>query len=328
MAKNNLTILFWLYKAKSNKQGEAPLYLRISYDNKRKNISTGFAITPERWDALRGQVKGSKEDARLINTYITESRGKLMELFNSMHRERNIDLDVLVERFFGRDANQMTLMELITYHNKEFESRVGIDFSYSTFEKYDILRRKVETFIAHKYQKKDIKLKDLSHGFMADFEFYLKSNDKNEHNTSTKYLKSLKKILNMAVLNGWIEENPFKNYKSNYKDVERVYLTQKELDKIESKTFKIERLRLVRDMFLFQCYTGLAYSDMAKLKHGNLLPGIDGKTWIFTRRKKTDVRAAIPLLSKAERIIKAYDLGEPNPAKPLFPAYSCKRRRY
>ncbi|GAB4093564.1 Arm DNA-binding domain-containing protein [Flaviaesturariibacter terrae] len=102
MAKNNLTILFWLNKAKANKKGEIPIYLRISYDNKRKNLSTGFSVALERWDASKGQVKGSRDESKQINVFITQTIAKVMELFNEMLRQGNIDLDTLVERFFGR----------------------------------------------------------------------------------------------------------------------------------------------------------------------------------------------------------------------------------
>ncbi|RYE59164.1 MAG: site-specific integrase, partial [Sphingobacteriales bacterium] len=326
MAKNNLTIPFWLNKAKANKKGETPIYLRISYDNKRKNLSTGFSIIPERWDASKGQLKGSKDESKQINAYITQTRAKLMELFNEMLRQGNIDLDTLVERFFGRDASNMTLLELVRTHNTDFERRIGIDYTESTFEKYDILRRKLEAFIPFKYHRKEIRLVDVTHSFMADFEFYLKDNDKNEHNTAVKYLKNLKKVINLALVNGWLEENPFKGYKSNYKDVDRVYLTRNEMDAIEAKEFRLERLQFVRDLFLFQCYTGLAYSDMAALMNRNITPGIDGNKWIFLRRKKTDARAAIPLLPQAEKILVKYGYRVDNlPDKLLFTAYSIQK---
>lgn len=325
MATNNIRILFWIHKSKLNRKEEAPLKLRITCNPHYKNLSTGFYIKPDRWDSNRGMVKGTKEDAVQINSYITHTKTRLMELFNEMLKEQDVNLDVLLERFFGKDTNNMTLLELVAYHNEDFKNRIGIDFTYSTYEKYDILRRKLEAFLGHKYQRKDIRLKDLTHKFMADFDFYLKNHDKNEHNTTTKYLKNLKKIMNVAIVNGWLEENPFNRYKATYKDVDRVYLSQTELDIIESKSFKLQRLRLVRDMFMFQCYTGLAYSDMTRLTSGHISPGIDGNKWIITRRKKTDVRSAIPLLPKAEELIYKYDNGSDNPERPLFPFYAIQK---
>lgn len=325
MATNNIKILFWLHKSKLNKKGEAPLYLRLTYNNQRKNLSTGYNIFPERWDGIKGTVKGLKEDAILINAYISQTKAKVMELFNEMLKERDIDLDTLMDRFFGRDADNSTLLELVEHHNSDFQSRIGTDYTQSTFEKYDILYRKLIEFIPFRYQKKDIRLRDLTVNFMADLDFYLKNHDGNEHNTATKYLKNLKKILNVGVRSGWIEDNPFEHYKSVYKDVDRVYLTQHELDILHKKKFRLARLELVRDIFLFQCYTGLAYSDMAKLTFGSIVPGIDGGRWIITRRKKTDVRAAIPLLFEAEELIEKYNKGISDTKKPLFEFYAIQK---
>lgn len=325
MATNNLSILFWLYKSRKTKQDEVPIYLRITYQQERKNISTGFNVHASRWDKQKGLVKGTKQDAEQINTYIGNTKGRLMELFNDMLKERDINLDILIDRFFGKDLNNMTLMEIVIYHNADFKSRIGTDYTHSTYEKYDILRKKLEAFIPSKYKKKDIRLKDLTYKFMADFDYYLKNTDKNEHNTAVKYHQNLKKIINLAILNQWMKENPFKQFKTAYKDVDRIYLTQKELDAIEGKFFGLERLRLVKDLFLFQCYTGLAYSDMAKLTAGHVSPGIDGNKWIIIRRKKTDVRAAIPLLPKAEEIIHKYNEGKSDPHRSLFPFYSIQK---
>ncbi|MBZ5857776.1 site-specific integrase [Flavihumibacter profundi] len=325
MAKNNFNILFWLFKAKTNKKGETPIYLRISYETSRKNISTGFAIISNRWDQQKGLVRGTKEDAVQINNYIAHTKARLMELFTEMLKEGDLNLEILIDRFFGKDTANHTLLELVEYHNNDFQARIGTDYAPSTFEKYDILRRKLEAFIALTYQKKDIRLKDLTIKFMADFDFYLKNHDGNEHNTATKYLKNLKKILGLGIRNKWLEDSPFDHFKASYKDVDRIYLTLHELTIIKKKEFRLERLTLVRDLFLFQCYTGLSYSDMAKLTFGNIAPGIDGTKWIITRRKKTDVRAAIPLLFEAEEIIDRYNNKDANSNKPLFDFYSLQK---
>lgn len=325
MASNNFKILFWIFKARTNKKGETPLYLRISYGKTRKNISTGFFIQQSKWDSSKSMVKGSKPEAQQINNYISQTRATLIELFNAMLKERDINLDILMDRFFGRDLNNNTLLQLIEYHNKDFESRIGTDYSFSTFEKYDILYRKIVEFIPYQYQKKDIRLRDLTAKFMSDFDFYLKDQEKNEHNTATKYLKNLKKILNFGVRQQWLEKNPFEHVRSSYKDVDRVYLTQHELDLIRDKHFRLQRLELVKDLFLFQCFTGLSYSDMAKLTIVHVAPGIDGTKWIITRRKKTDVRAAIPLLIEAEEIISKYNKDASESSKPLFSFYSIQK---
>ena len=325
MAKNHANILFWLYKSKVNKQGTVPLYLRVTYLNQRKNHSTGFNVNPTKWDAKKRAMKGAGEDARQVNAYILQTQSRLMELFNEMLKQRDVNVEVQLDRLMDKDVDTHTLLELVENHNKDFEARIGTDYTFSTFEKYDILRRKLEVFIPRTYNKKDIRLKDLTVKFMTEFDFYLKNHDKNQHNTATKYLKNLKKIINVAVVNGWLKENPFVAVKSCYKDVDRVYLTQAELNALEAKQFALARLNLVRDLFLFQCYTGLAYSDMARLTIKNVSPGIDGSQWIITRRKKTDIRSAIPLLLQAEELINKYRTEKQSEHTLLLPVYSIQK---
>ena len=132
MASNNLSILFWLYRSRKNKQDESPIHLRISYEGGRKNLSTGFSITHERWDDEKGIVKGTKKDAIQINSYISQTKATIMQLFNDMLKDRDVNLDTLVDRFFGRDVNNMTLMELVEYHNTDFKARIGTDYTFST----------------------------------------------------------------------------------------------------------------------------------------------------------------------------------------------------
>lgn len=303
---NNVSILFWIKSNRINKKGVAPLMLRISYNQQRKEFSTGFSLEPSKWDKTRYKVKSKSQEAVQINQYIDETKAKILSLFREMVLDEDISLDRLTDRFLGKDEQTITLLQLIRLHNENFKSRIGVDFAFSTYEKYDITARRIESFLLDHYKKPDFRLKDLNNKFISDFDYYLKTVHKNDHNTTTKYCKNLKKILNVAVSNNWIESNPFNGYKCSYKEVDRMYLSKSELAVIEAKTFKIQRLKIARDIFLFQCYTGLSFCDMAELTKGDIFKGIDNNQWILIRRKKTDTRSAIPLLPHALRIIEQY----------------------
>jgi integrase len=120
------------------------------------------------------------------------------------------------------------------------------------------------------------------------------------------YIKQLKKVIHQAIAYGYIDRDPFTEFKTSYQDPNRAYLTQQEVDAIEAKEIKIYRLRLVRDIFLFMCYTGLSYSDLAKLTPEDISTGIDGGRWIINERNKTGNRFSIPLLPKALAILDRY----------------------
>jgi len=164
----------------------------------------------------------------------------------------------------------------------------------------------VHEFIRWKYKKEDLLLCDLNHEFITEMEFYLKTVRKCCHNSAIKYIKNFKKIVRIALANGWLRVDPFANYKMTLKKVDRGFLSEDELSAIQNKEFHCERLRQVRDIFLVGCMTGLAYSDLKKLSTDNLVKGDDGNLWIHVNRTKTDVPSHIPLLPLAAQIIDQY----------------------
>lgn len=98
----------------------------------------------------------------------------------------------------------------------------------------------------------------------------------------------------------------FLGYKLTKREIERHFLTSEELEVIASKDFATPRLKQVRDIFLFCCYTGLAYADVKKLKRNEIATGIDGEKWIFTHRQKTETPTRLPLLPPAMEILERY----------------------
>ncbi len=169
-------------------------------------------------------------------------------------------------------------------------------------------------------------LKELSYSFIADFEQYFKVERKCNHNTTVKYLKNFRKVINLAIKNEWLNRDPFAKYKATFKQVKREFLTKEELNKLESKELKIERLDMVRDIFTFCCYTGLSFVDVDKLTHENIRLGIDGREWIFTERVKTKNESNVPLLEKPKELIEKY---KQHPlienTERIFPPYSNQK---
>ncbi len=164
----------------------------------------------------------------------------------------------------------------------------------------------LEAFIQWKFKKQDITLRDLSHQFITEFEFYLKSVRGIQHNTAMGNLKKLKKIVRQCVANDWLEKDPFLSYKVKIRDTNRTYLTSEELSIVITKKLLLERLAIARDLFIFSCYTGLAYSDVEKLTPSDISTGMDGEKWIFTTRTKTDTPTRVPLLPMAMSVLASY----------------------
>src|SRR6266542_612682 len=184
---------------------------------------------------------------------------------------------------------------------------VGRDYAKGTLTRYETSYKHTMSFLQSRYEVSDIDINKLDYDFITEYEFWLKSVRKCDHNTTMKYLSNFKKIVNRCVRNGKLQRDPFLGFSMAKKEVERHALTETQLKTIAQKQFKIERLSIVRDIFLFCCFTGLAYADVKKLKQSEITDGIDGEKWIMAKRQKKDITSKIPLLPHALQIIRKYE---------------------
>ncbi len=305
--KNTSNILFYIRRFRANKDGKAPIYLRITIQGKRAELTTNRFVIPEKWSVEAQGMKGTGEEARTLNTFLTSLRNKVLQHINSLELQNvEVTAETLRQAVLGLDQEQHTLVELFDYHNLRMKSLVGKDFAIGTYKRYVVTLGKVEAFLKHQFNKTDILLSDLNHAFISNFEFYLKTHDELENNTAMKYIKNVKKIIRIALENEWIDKDPFIRFRCTYKDPKRPYLTKEELEALINKEFTMSRLTLVRDSFIFSCFTGLAYSDIEQLTQDDIKIGIDGEKWITIYRKKTDTRSSIPLLPPVMELIEKY----------------------
>lgn len=300
------SILFYLKNDKTDKKGLTPIYYRITLNGKRTECSLNMKIESNRWDNS-GHVKGNKEDARTINAQIKTVTNKIHEIQRDMldHGEF-ITAKGIKNRLVGIDKRHKTILEVFKYHNKQVKELEGKSFAPATVKRYDTTLNHLSDFIEHEYGTNDMYLKQLDYSFITNLEKYFKVVKNCNHNSAAKYIKNFKKVINLAIANDWIDKDPFLKYKITLKEIKRTYLTEEELFKIENKEITLPRLDVVRDVFVFSCYTGLAYVDVANLTPDNIVKGIDGEKWLFTYREKTDVKSNIPLLPKALKILEKY----------------------
>jgi site-specific recombinase XerD len=325
--KSRISVLFYPKKSNMNIKGEVPVQLRITINGKRLEMSTDRMVNPDLWIQGSNSVKGTKEEGRVLNTYLSNLETNVYKAINTLELSgKEVTLIALRSVLKGDDQKSHTLINLFKYHNSRMKSLVGIDFAVGTYKRYVVTLGKVEAFLKEHFRKDDICIDDLDHAFITNFEFYLKTVDKVQNNTAMKYIKNLKKVVKIAIENEWLDRDPFIRFKCTYKDPNRKYLSDEELETLENKTFQIRRLEQVRDMFVFSCYTGLAYADMEALTPADAKIGIDGEQWITTYRQKTDSRSSIPLLPKAVALIYKYkDHPESNNSGKLLPVLSNQK---
>lgn len=285
-----------------------PVYLRITVEGVSKEVSTRRTCEPERWSSEAQRVKGTKIEHRSLNVYLDTLERKVHEArTNLIESGKVITSEALKNALLGIEEGVRTILEVFQEHNKQMEALVGKEFSPATLERYRISLDHTKSFIKWKYGVEDMDIRNLNFEFVTEYEFWLKSARKCSHNTAIKYISNFRKIVNRCLRNGWLSKDPFLGFKMTKREVERTALTQEELQTIASKEFATPRLNYIRDIFLFCCFTGLAYIDVKKLKRSEIGTGVDGEKWIFTNRQKTETASRIPLLPVSLNILKQYE---------------------
>jgi len=306
--KTKVSILFYAKKAKAAANGLVPIYTRITINGKRIELSTNRFIEISKWSTEAGKMKGSSEEARSINNHLdllkSQIRNTEMEL---IYKKIAVTTETIKSKLLGVDERARMLVPIFQDHNNKIKELVGKEYAPGTLERYTTSLKHTIEFMQWKYNISDIDITKIDHAFITDYEFWLRSVRNCANNTAVKYLKNFNKIIKLCLANDWLDKNPFANYKSKVKEVERVYLTEAEIQSIIEKDFKTERLSLVRDIFLFSCFTGLAYIDVKNLTKAHVSYGIDGEKWIFTHRQKTESASKIPILPVTQMIIDKYE---------------------
>ncbi|WP_438967175.1 site-specific integrase [Flavobacterium sp.] len=304
----SVSILFYIKRAKVNSLGVCPIYARVTINAKRFEFSANKYISPEKWSSEGTKVKGSNEEARTINSHLDYLKNQVLEAEKRLFKKDIIvSNENLKNELFGLAETKRMLVPIFQDHNNKIKELVGKEYAPGTLERYTTSLKHTIEFMQWKYNISDIDITKIDHAFITDYEFWLRSVRNCANNTAVKYIKNFNKIIKICLANDWLDKNPFANYKSKVKEVERVYLSEEEIQSIIEKEFKTERLSIVRDIFLFSCFTGLAYIDVKNLTKSHISFGIDGEKWIFTHRQKTESASKIPILPVTQMIIDKYE---------------------
>ena len=304
----NITNLFYIKRAKPNSKGLVPIFQRVTINSQRIEKSTGKYIHPELWSSEGAKVKGKTDQARSINNHLDKLLNNVSEaekdLFVHRKEVNYVNMKMILT---GKEEKERTIVPIFQEHNDRIQALVPTgEFAQGTVERYKTTLNHFKSFLESKFKIADIAIDKMDYAFIMDFDFFLRTQRSCKNNTSIKYIKNFQKIFNICLDNEWLTKDYFKKYKPKPTIVDRDYLTEPELHEVQSKKFVTPRLILVRDIFLFSCYTGLAYVDVQNLTPANISMGIDGSKWIFTNREKTDGPSNIPLLPIVEEIIEKY----------------------
>ncbi|MFT3795240.1 site-specific integrase [Flavobacterium sp.] len=305
--KTKITLHFYAKKTKANVAGLLPIYIRLTVDGERLEFSSKKFIEKSKWSDELSKMKGTSEEARSINNYLDSVKSQIIDIQMTLtHKREALNIENFRKRLFDETDSQRMLLPIYRDHNNRIEGLLGNGYAPGTLERFKISLKHLEEFLLWKLNVKDIAIDKIDFALITDFEFYLRSEKNCSNNTAVKYVRNFRKIIKICLSNDWLEKDPFVKYDGKMKEVETEFLTEEEIQSIYSKKFRTPRLELVRDIFIFCCFTGLAYVDVKGLKQDHIGIGIDGQKWIFKNRQKTDTKSKIPLLPIPEELIKKY----------------------
>ena len=304
--RTNFKVSFYLRSNYENKEGKSPVMLRIFLNGEMVNFgSTKIFVNKTLWSNTTYCLKGRTAEALSVNAALDSISTMLNNAYRRFENDETLSLDKIRSFFFGKDREYTTLLPIFDKFIEDIRLRVGHTISKDSLQKYSVLRKHFAEFLNYKFRRKDIGLTELTPSVVQDFELYLGTVAGCAYNTSVKKLKTFKTVIIYAQKRGYLLHDPFINHHFHLEPVNRGFLTDEEIMKIANKDFSIPRLGLVRDVFIFSCFTGLAYIDVSNLTPDNIVT-LDDKQWIMTKRQKTSVETNVLLLDIPKRIIAKY----------------------
>ena len=316
---------FYLRSNHVNKDGKSMVMLRCSLNGERANFgSTGIGVDPKAWDCTKSRVNGRNTEALSTNLQLSNLEDLVTSIYYKYEKTDMLSLERIKQDYLGKTVSTDTIMELFETHNEDIKKQVGCGgLSTTSYSKYELVRKRFAEMIMKNYRRKDLRLTEVTSFVIHDFELYLRTEIGQSPNTATKTLKTFKSVILFGIRNGLMTNNPFANIRFHLKGVDRGYLEDDELNRLMNKEIGNKRLSLIRDLFVFSCFTGLAYIDLANLKGENIVT-LNGVEWIKGRRVKTGTLINVVLLDIPKRLILKYT-DDKRRKEHLFPIISNQK---
>ena len=306
MMKSIFRVVFYLRSNYVNKEGKTSVMLRIYLNNERLSLgSTGISVKSSQWDKEKERIKGRTTEALNTNLQLDNIASGLQSIFRRIEMSDVVSLERIKSEFLGKKEEIDTLMQLFEKHNGDVAKQIGVSVGKATLQKYNVCKRHFSKFLEKQYKRSDLKLTELTYVVIREFDLYLRTEVGQNPNTATKTMKTFKTITLLGQKMGVLLHDPFMNHRFHIEPVNRGFLTDEEILCIAHKQINIPRLELIRDIFIFSCFTGLAYIDVSNLTPDHIVT-LGDKQWIMTQRQKTSVETNVLLLDIPKAIIAKY----------------------
>lgn len=307
---NSFSVIFTTRKTRTTNDEKVIIYVRITLNSQRVEMSTGLKIEANKWCEITKRARGSSEQSKTINSCLGDINNNIYQVYAMLLGNGNaISVFDIKRHYLGNPEKEkrITIMEIFDRFIAIRKDLVNIEFSHATYQRYCTIKVHLLEFLDKKLNVQDVAVDDFKFSNLLDFEHFLRIDKGIANNTAVKYIRHFRTVIGYALNTEMIDKDPYVKYKGKIREVKRGYLSMEELSVLETKVFSNPRLDMVKDIFVFCCYTGLAYIDIKMLTIDQISMGIDGEQWINTSRKKTGNDIDVPLLPAALRIIKKYN---------------------
>lgn len=306
--RSTFRILFYLKRNAPKSNGLVPVMCRITVNGKISQFSCKLDVDEKHWDVKTGRMTGRSAVALEANRMLDKIRVGINKAYQDIcDRDNYVTAEKVRNAFLGMGMNHETLLAVFRQHNEDYAKQVGKIKSQRSYWKYCTVYNHLSEFIRQRYKVSDIALKELAPAFITDFELFLRTEKNHCTNTIWSYMMPFKRIIYMSINNGWLQRDPFYAYSITKEETKRGFLSKEEIKMLIEGSFKKKSYELIRDLFIFCCFTGLSWTDMANLTKENLQTSFDGHLWIKTNRQKTGTETNIRLLEVPLRIIRKYE---------------------
>lgn len=308
MSTLQLYIRFIVKAKELSKSGLAPIRCRLTYNKQRKDFSTGLRVNPDYWDSKKQRLTNQSDQEEIVNMQLSLIENKISKAFLMLQvRGEPFSVQDIYNAYTGKTLKQdMGIVEIWDLHNERIEKLIGKEIVLVTYQKYLESQSHLKDFIMHQYKAADKPLRGLKMSFLNDYIYYLQTVKNFQQSTLNKAIQRMRKVVKFAIGHDYLDKDPFLLYRAKSVKKEIVFLTKEELQRLEEHSFEIKRVEVIRDCFVFCCYTGLAFKEMVNLKKEHIVKGYDGEDWIKMKRQKTQKEISIPLLPRAKQILAKY----------------------
>lgn len=308
--RNTFNVVCLIRKNRVMKNGQVPLFMRITVNSNVVDIPIAGSVNPSQWSQAQGKTRGNSREAQELNYNIQSVKSRIHQIFCDLGLAgKPITAQIIKDIYLGNHKDEedgKTLVEVHSEHNERCRQLLNIEYAQSTIYKFDASLKYLKEFMDKELDRKDIPLKNINEDFIRKYELYLKTEKGCANNSAIKHLKIFKKIIRIALLNDWLHKDPFASIKFRQDEVHVEFLTMNELQTLINKEISIKRLSQIRDVFVFCSFTGLAFVDVKNLKEEHIIKNSDEEIWIRKPREKTNNMCNIPLLNIPKMLLEKY----------------------